>query len=62
MYFPGAFSFLTITIVALIWGVGPSLFTILLCMLALDYFIIPPVGLFAFHAWIGTLQLIPFFL
>ncbi len=62
VYFPGAFSFLTITIVALIWGVGPSLFAILLCMLALDYFIIPPIGQFAFHDIIGTLQLIPFFL
>ena len=62
IYFPGAFSFLIITIVALIWGVGPSLFAILLCMLALDYFIIPPVGLFVFHDAVGSLQLIPFFL
>ena len=61
VYFPGAFSFLTLTIIAFIWGAGPSLFAIVLCMLALDYFFIPPVGLFAFHDIVGTLQLAPFF-
>jgi signal transduction histidine kinase len=62
IYFPGAFSFLTLTIIAFIWGTGPSLFAIVLCMLALDYFFIPPIGLFVFHDVVGSLQLIPFFL
>ena len=62
VYFPGAFSFLTLTIIAFTWGAGPSLFAIVLCMLALDYFFIPPVGQFALHDPVGTLQLVPFFL
>lgn len=62
VYFPGAFPLLTIVMVALIWGVGPSLFAVVLCTLALDYSIVPPIGQLAVHDWVGTLQLTPFFL
>ena len=61
LYFPGAFSLLALVSVAFVWGVGPSVFAVILCTLALDYFFIPPVGIFTFHNWLGTLQLAPFF-
>ena len=61
-YFPGAPLFLAIVLIALIWGTGPALFSVLLSTLALDYFYIPPLGQFNLGIWPGTLQIFPFFL
>ncbi len=41
-YFLGAPLFLAIVIIALIWGAGPSIFSILIGTAALDYFFVPP--------------------
>jgi signal transduction histidine kinase len=50
-YISGApFSFVTI-IVALLWGIGPALFAIVLGFILLDSFVIPPYGLFSFSGW-----------
>src|SRR5438874_10712931 len=61
-YFPGAPLFLAIVLIALIWGTGPALFSVLLSTLALDYFYIPPFGQFNLAIWPGALQILPFFL
>ena len=61
-YFPGAPLFLAIVLIALIWGTGPALFSVLLSTLALDYFYLPPFGQFNLAIWPGALQILPFFL
>ena len=55
-YFADAPMFLAVLLVALIWGVIPALFSVLLGALTLDYFYFSP------HAlnWNGLLQLLPF--
>jgi len=49
-----------VLLVALIWGVAPALFAVLLSALALDYFYIPPGGQFSLNSWPGVLQILPF--
>jgi signal transduction histidine kinase len=50
-YISGApFSLVTI-VVALLWGVGPALFAIVLGFILLDSFVISPYGLFSFNGW-----------
>ncbi|HZR39636.1 MAG TPA: ATP-binding protein [Ktedonobacteraceae bacterium] len=58
--FPGVFFTLGVVIVALLWGVVPAIFTILLSLLVLDYLYIPPFGTFGGYGWSGTLQLLTF--
>ncbi len=36
-YFPGATMLLAIVLVALLWGIGPALLSVILCTLSLDY-------------------------
>ncbi len=59
-YFPGAPMIVAVLLVALIWGVAPALFAVLLSALALDYFYIPPGGQFSLNSWPGVLQILPF--
>ena len=59
-YFAGAPMFLSVLLVALFWGVGPALFSILLGTVGLDYFYIPPIRQFSIFSWDGLLQLLPF--
>jgi len=61
-YFSGAPFFLAIVLVALFWGTGPALFSVLLSTLTLDYFYLPPFGRFTITSWPGMLQILPFFL
>ena len=61
-YFPGAPLFLAIVLIALIWGTGPALFSVLLSTLALEYFYLPPLVQFNMGNWPGVLQILPFFL
>jgi signal transduction histidine kinase len=42
------------------WSTGPALFAVLLSMLILDYFYVPPLGVFTFHTLEGIVQLMPF--
>ncbi len=58
--FPGTLSVLAILLVALFWGAGPALFTLVLSTLALDYFFVPPVMHVMLDNWQGELQLLPF--
>lgn len=59
-YFPGTPMMLSVLLVALFWGVGPALFSVLLGALALDYFYLPPFGYFNWFRWDGLLQMLPF--
>jgi PAS domain S-box-containing protein len=60
MAFPGVLLTLTVLIVALLWGVGPAVLTILLGLLALDYLYVPPFGSLAGYEVSGALQLLTF--
>ncbi len=67
LYFPGTLIILAVLFTALIWGVGPALFSVALSTLVIDYFFVPPVGQFGFYNWqLGTynwqssLQLLPY--
>ncbi|GLV60570.1 hypothetical protein KDH_73890 [Dictyobacter sp. S3.2.2.5] len=59
-YFIGALCFVATAIVGLLWGVGPALFTIILSVLALDFFIIPPIYNFTFYRPANFISLLPF--
>lgn len=60
LYFPSSFMLLAVLGVALLWGVGPSLFAIFLSCLTLDYFFIAPFDTLSFYTRQDTLQLLPF--
>jgi signal transduction histidine kinase len=52
--------FLAVIVVALSWGAGPALFTVVLSALVLDYFALPPLGTLDIHTRMGLSQLLPF--
>jgi len=59
-HFPSALLILAVLIVATVWGVGPSLFTLLLSAVLLEYnFTLPPDQLLI-RNWVDGLQLLPF--
>ncbi|MBV9228515.1 MAG: HAMP domain-containing histidine kinase, partial [Chloroflexi bacterium] len=58
--FPDSVMVLPILLVALFWGVGPALFTLLLSTLALDYEVVPPLGQLNLDSWLNTAQFLPF--
>ncbi len=60
VYFPGSLLIIAVLLSAFIWGVGPALFSLLLCLLALDYFLLPPVWHIDVVTLKGALQLVPF--
>src|SRR5437764_8923582 len=41
-FFPGTLLLCAVVLVALLWGVGPAIFVILLSLLVLDYWYVPP--------------------
>jgi signal transduction histidine kinase len=53
---------LAVVIIALLWGVGPAIFAVLVSSLILDYFYLVPLGSFSIYTWEGLLQLLPFLL
>src|SRR2546425_3931275 len=58
--FPGMLLTLIVLIIALLWGVGPAVFTIVSGLLVLDYLYIPPFGVFGGYEVSGALQLLTF--
>jgi signal transduction histidine kinase len=59
-HFHSALLILAVLIVATVWGVGPSLFTLLLSAVLLEYnFALPP-NQFLIRSWMDGLQLLPF--
>jgi signal transduction histidine kinase len=59
IYFPGLPLILPVLIVALIWGTGPALLSVVLGTLVLDYFFLPPEA-FNISSWDGVLRILPF--
>ncbi len=57
--FPGVPLLISVLLVALGWGVGPALFSVLLSTLALDYFYIHA-WVFSLFTWDGLVQFLPF--
>lgn len=57
---PGVLLLCTIVVIALLWGVGPAAFAILLSLVALDYLAVPPFGTLGIPAWVSALQLLTF--
>lgn len=62
LYFPEVLLILSVLFSALIWGVGPSLFALVLATLLLDYYFVPPVEEIQLQSWNNILQLLPFVL
>ncbi len=62
LYFPSTLMILPVLFSALIWGVGPSLFALVLSTLVIDYFFVPPIGQVHLQTWDDVLQLLPFVL
>src|SRR6266446_1750306 len=58
--FPGMLLTLIVLIIALLWGVGPAVFTIVSGLLVLDCLYIPPFGVFGGYEVSGALQLLTF--
>ena len=58
--FPGVPLLFAITLVAMLWGVGPAIFAMLLSLLVLDYWYVPPFGTLGAYGWSGMLQLLTF--
>ncbi len=58
--FPGVFLLFALVVVALLWGVGPAIFALLLSLLVLDYLYVPPFGRLGGYGWSGVLQLFTF--
>ena len=58
--FPGVPLLFVVVLVALLWGVGPAIFAMLLSLLVLDYLYIPPFGTLGAYGWSGMLQLLTF--
>lgn len=68
-YFSDGSLFLTVMLVAVLWGLGPAIFTALLSALALTYLYIPPFGNFDVstwrsfeNSWHNALAVLPFFI
>ena len=60
-YFVGAAFFLLTVLIALIWGTGPAVFSILLGALTLDLFFLPPIATFVVD-WREAIPLLLFLL
>lgn len=58
--FPGLLLLFVVILVALFWGVGPALFSVLLSILVLDYLYVPPLGVVGSYGWNGLFQLFTF--
>ncbi|GCE26432.1 hypothetical protein KDA_19160 [Dictyobacter alpinus] len=61
-YFIGAQFFIVTAFIGLFWGLGPALFSVLLGIFALQYFIIPPTNSLTVFNWRDELSFIPFLL
>jgi signal transduction histidine kinase len=59
-YFVGPPFFLATLLVGWIWGIGPALLAVLLEVLAIDYWIIPPLGTLDFFLWPEIASFAPF--
>lgn len=59
-FFPGVLLLFSASVVALLWGVGPAVFAIVLSLFALGYLYVPPFDVLGENGWNGLLQLLTF--
>jgi signal transduction histidine kinase len=59
-FLPGVILLCSVIVIALLWGVGPAVFAILLSLLVLDYLAVPPFGALGIPVWRSALQLLTF--
>jgi signal transduction histidine kinase len=59
-YFVGPPFFLATLLIGWMWGIGPALLAVLLEVLAIDYWIIPPLGTLDFFLWPEIASVAPF--
>ena len=57
---PGVPLLCAVVVIALLWGIGPAAFAILLSLLALDDLAVPPFGTLGVPEWRSVLQLLTF--
>ncbi len=61
IFSPASVLMLPLILIALFWGVGPALLSILVGTAALIYWrLIPSINLFDMHSWSNAIQLLPF--
>ena len=60
VYSPASVLMLPLILIALFWGVGPSLIALLVGTAALIYLFIPSIRPFDMHSWSNAIQLLPF--
>lgn len=53
---------IALMLIAWLWGIGPALLALLLEVLALDYWLIPPLGSISFFLWPNLASFVPFIL
>ncbi|GAC1400582.1 MAG: hypothetical protein NVSMB49_13160 [Ktedonobacteraceae bacterium] len=58
--FPGSLLIISILLTALVWGVGPAIFSLILGAVALDYFFVPHIEQIDFYNWGGAAQVLPY--
>ncbi len=51
---------ISVLLTALIWGVGPAVFSLVLSTCVLDYFFVSPVGQLNLYSWNGVAQVVPY--
>lgn len=61
-YFVASPFVLAVLLIGWIWGIGPALLAMLLSVLIVDYWFIPPVGSFSFFLWPAIASFVPFIL
>ena len=60
--FSGSFLIIAVLLTALIWGVGPAIFSLIISTFVIDYFFVRPVGEINLNNWHGVSQLLPYIL
>lgn len=58
--FPGSLLIISILLTALIWGIGPAIFSLILGTAALDYFFVSPIEQIDLYNWRGAAQVLPY--
>jgi K+-sensing histidine kinase KdpD len=61
LIFPAVFVVLALALISFLWGIGPALFMLVISLIGLDFYFIPPVVQFTLLNWWDIAQLVPFF-
>jgi len=61
LLFPTVFLIPALALISFLWGIGPALLALVVSIIGLDVYFIPPVGQFTLFNWWDIAQLLPFF-